>query len=69
MESSFHFVIHIGYNHKAHDSEPCNLQLFSLKFRLQFYAQIWTKIRSMLHAQENARATLHPSKEIFKEAR
>ena len=32
----------------------------------QFYAQIWTKIRSKLHAQENAQATLHPNKEIFK---
>ena len=32
----------------------------------QFYAQIWTKIRSMLHARENARATLHPNKDILK---
>ena len=32
----------------------------------QFYAQIWTQIRSKLHAQENARARLHPNKDIFK---
>ena len=30
-----------------------------------FYVQIWTKIRSKLHAQENARATLHPNKGSF----
>ena len=27
--------------------------------------KIWKKMRSMLHARENARATLHPNKEIF----
>lgn len=32
----------------------------------QFYAQLWTKIRSILHARESAQATLHPHKEIFK---
>ena len=32
----------------------------------QSYAQIWTKIRSILHAWENARATLHPNKENCK---
>ena len=32
----------------------------------QFYSQIWTKIRSKLHARENAQATLFPNKEIFK---
>ena len=44
---------------EAHDIEGCNLQLF-LRTKLgslghQFYAQIWTKIRSKLHARENAR--------------
>ena len=30
-----------------------------------FYAQIRAKIRSKLHARENARARLHPNKEFF----
>ena len=55
---------------EAHDIEACNSQLFSWNkagdFRTptEFYAQIWTKIRSKQHARENARATLHPNKEI-----
>ena len=28
--------------------------------------QLWTKVRSKLHAQENAQATLRPNQEIFK---
>ena len=57
---------------EAHDLEACNLQLFSfelLKMGLlghQFYAQIWTKIRSKMRERENAQAKLHPDKEIFK---
>ena len=35
-------------------------------FRTPSYAQIWTKIRWMLQARENARAKLHPNKEILK---
>ena len=35
------------------------------EFTTPIYAQIWTKIRSKLHARENARATLHPNKETF----
>ena len=32
----------------------------------QCYAEIWTKIRSKLHARENVQAKLHPNKENFK---
>lgn len=55
-----------------HDLETCNLQLFRvLRTKLgilghQCHAQIWAKIRSKLHARENAGATLHPNKEINK---
>ena len=33
---------------------------------IQFCAQIWTKIRSTLHARKTARATLHSNKKICK---
>ena len=34
-------------------------------FRTPIVTQMWTKIRSKLHARENARATLHPNKEFL----
>ena len=34
--------------------------------RYTIYAQIWTKIRSMLHSRKTARATLHSNKKICK---
>ena len=45
---------------------PPQSQLFSLEQSWGFYAEIWTRTRSKLHAQENARATLHQNKEFFK---
>ena len=35
-------------------------------FRTPILCQIWTKVRSKLHVRENARASLHPNKEILK---
>ena len=57
---------------EAHDLQACNLKLFSLEkaresdFRTPSLCPNMDKIRSKLHARENAQATLQPNKENFK---
>ena len=54
----------------AHDRAACNLQLFSLKqswgsFRTPILCPNVDKKESKLHERKNARATLHPNKQVF----
>ena len=51
----------VTFKHVTCNSFPWNKG----DFEHQFNAQICTKIRSILHTQENAQATLHPNKELI----
>ena len=56
-------IVSLVIQSEALDVDVCNLQP-RLQGILRNQPQMWTKISSKQHTQENAQATLHPHKEI-----